>query len=101
MENYGIKRVSKISTGSKRYKNLNARIKQYCLDDVLDAIDKIKASDFLQGKNSRGWVITFDWFVLPNNFPKVLEGNYDNRSGTGNNNGDKTLQEFVQKWREA
>ncbi len=31
----------------------------------------------MKGKNKNGWVITFDWFVLPNNFPKVLEGNYD------------------------
>ena len=56
-----------------------ARIKQYGVDDVLKAIDNIRNSDFLQGKASkRPWVITFDWFVLPNNFPKVLEGQYNN-----------------------
>ena len=25
------------------------------------------------------WIITFDWFVKPSNFPKVLEGNYNRR----------------------
>ena len=25
-------------------------------------------------------MITFDWFVRPENFLKVLEGNYDNRA---------------------
>ena len=53
-----------------------ARIREYGVSNVLTAIDKIAVSDFLQGKNNKGWVITFDWFVLPSNFPKVFEGNY-------------------------
>jgi hypothetical protein len=78
LQNYGIKPISKLSNNSKRYQSLTARIKQYNTADILLAIDRIKQSDFLQGKNNNGWTITFDWFVLPNNFPKVLEGNYDN-----------------------
>lgn len=80
---YGIKQVSKLTSGTKRYDSLVARLNQYGLDDVLKAIENIKHSDFLQGRSSgkRQWVITFDWFVLPNNFPKVLEGQYSN-SGT-------------------
>lgn len=76
----GIKPVSRLDSTSKRYQSLAARIKQYGMDDVLAAIGKISSSDFLQGKNDTGWTITFDWFVRPNNFPKVLEGNYDNKS---------------------
>ncbi len=75
---YGIKAVSRVNSGTKRYDSLVARIRQYGIDDVLNAIGRIKHSDFLQGRNNSGWVITFDWFVLPNNFIKVLEGNYDN-----------------------
>lgn len=77
---YGIKPVSRLSAGTKRYDSLTARIKQYGLTDILNAIDNIRHSDFLQGKvnGNRQWVITFDWFVLPNNFPKVLEGQYNN-----------------------
>ena len=76
---FGIKPISKLTCESKRYRSLVARIKQYGVDDVLKAIDNIRNSDFLQGKASkRPWVITFDWFVLPNNFPKVLEGQYNN-----------------------
>ena len=77
---YGIKPVSRLSAGTKRYDSLTARIKQYGLNDVIKAIDNIRHSDFLQGKvnGNRQWVITFDWFVLPNNFPKVLEGQYNN-----------------------
>lgn len=77
---FGIKAVSRINSGTKRYDSLVARIKQYGIDDTLLAIDQIRDSDFLQGKNKNGWTITFDWFVLPNNFIKVLEGNYNNRS---------------------
>ena len=75
----GIKSISKMTSSSKRYQSLVARIKEYGVEDVLSAIDKIRDSKFLQGRtgSKRAWVITFDWFVLPNNFPKVLEGNYD------------------------
>lgn len=74
----GIRPVSKIGSGSKRYTSLLARIREYGIDAVLEAIEKIKESSFLQGKSGgkRQWMITFDWFVLPSNFPKVLEGNY-------------------------
>lgn len=83
LSDYGIKPVSKISKSSKRYQSLCARIKEHGVENVLKAIENIKHSDFLQGK-SKDWIITFDWFVKPNNFPKVLEGNYDNRD-SGNN----------------
>ena len=77
LSEYGIKSISKLTSGTKRYDNLVARLKKYGLDDVIKAIENIKHSDFLQG-NTGNWFITFDWFVKPNNFPKVLEGNYNN-----------------------
>ena len=96
LSEYGIKSVSKVSSGSKRYQNLVARIKQYGIDDVLKAIDNIRHSDFLQGKhNGRYWQITFDWFVLPSNFPKVLEDNY---SMNENNHKKEINQHDDSKW---
>ena len=68
---YGLRPVSKLTSGTKRAKCLNARIKEYGIDEVLAAIERIKNSDFLKGNNKSGWMITFDWFVLPNNFKKV------------------------------
>ena len=79
LSSLGIQSVSKLSNSSKRYKSLVARLKEYGIEDVLKAINNIRNSDFLTGKNKKGWQITFDWFVLPNNFPKVLEGNYLNK----------------------
>lgn len=94
LQNFGIKPITKLDSISKRYGSLVARIKQYSVDEVLEAIEKIKCSDFLQGKNNNGWTITFDWFVRPNNFPKVLEGNYDNKDFKGNG---KTESSYVEK----
>ena len=80
--------ISKISTLKKdtqRYKMLSQRINEYGADKVLEAIEQIKRSSFLLGKNDRGWTITFEWFVKPNNFIKVLEGNYiDKKINKGN-----------------
>ena len=77
LEKLGIKPVMKLGDGTKRKQSLMARLKSYTEDDFMKAIDNIRHSKFLQGGSRKGWVITFDWFVLPNNFPKVLEGNYN------------------------
>ena len=61
----------------KRLDLLRARIKEYSFDDVIHAISMIKNCPFLLGQNKRNWQITIDWFLRPNNFPKVLEGNYE------------------------
>lgn len=73
----GLQQVVKVTGSSKRGTMLRARVQEYGTDGVLEAIGKIRQSAFLQGQNEKGWVITFDWFVKPNNFLKVLEGNYD------------------------
>lgn len=77
----GVSAVSKLSPNTKRYNNLRSRMRDYGTENVLKAIDNIRHSDFLMGRKGDGWRITFDWFVLPNNFPKVLDGNYSNKEG--------------------
>ncbi len=79
LERHGIKAVTKITSGTKRHTLTQARIREYGLDTVLAAIGKIADSPFLCGNNPKGWQISYDWFVLPGNFAKVLEGNYDER----------------------
>ena len=75
----GLTEIKEIRAGSNRYKMLGARLKEYGEDKIIEAIEKAKASPFLTGRNNKGWAITFDWFLKPNNFIKVLEGNYDGR----------------------
>lgn len=79
------------SIGGQRLKWLQARLNEYGEQAILEAITKAAESDFLNGTNNKGWIATFDWFVRPNNFPKVLEGNYVNRTtnqSSGCSNGD-------------
>ena len=63
---------------------LKARINEFGIEKVIEAIESINNSDFLKGQNDRAWIITFDWFIKPNNFTKVLEGNYLNKGGAIN-----------------
>jgi len=67
------------SVANMRLEMLQARIAEHGIDAVYEAITNAAASSFLNGRNDRGFIATFDWIVRPNNFPKVLEGNYSDR----------------------
>ena len=83
-----------VSIKNNRLKALKARIKEFSKEDVFKAIGNIKESSFLQGKNDRSWTITFDWFLKPNNFIKVLEGNYkDKELNNGFNTNNSRIKE--------
>jgi hypothetical protein len=77
-----------VSINGKREGNVRARIREYGLEKVYEMITKASQSDFLNGKNRKGWRADFSWLFLPTNFQKVLEGNYDN----GQTNGTATTQ---------
>jgi predicted phage replisome organizer len=79
LEEFGITPVKRMT--SKREQAVKARIRQNHMDDILEAIENIRHSSFLQGQNKEGWMITFDWFLKPGNFAKVFEGNYLDKSG--------------------
>jgi predicted phage replisome organizer len=79
LEEFGIAPVKRMT--SKREQAAKARIRQNQMEDILEAIENIRHSSFLQGQNKDGWMITFDWFLKPGNFAKVFEGNYLDKSG--------------------
>ena len=83
LQEVGINPIRDIKPSSKRYQLLKGRIREYGIDEVLNAINNVSNSDFLRGENNRGWMITFDWFVKPNNFLKTLEGNYNKEGQHG------------------
>lgn len=91
----GVNPVMKVTLDSTRGKMLRARVKEYGVDKVIEAINRISSSPFLMGSNDRGWQITFEWFVKPNNFIKVLEGNYDARQGSSSGGKGKTPRSFT------
>lgn len=64
---------------NNRKKSIKARWLQYgCKLDIFEeTFQKAEQSNFLKGKNDRGWIATFDWLMNEHNMAKVLEGNYD------------------------
>ena len=79
------------SIKGKRLDSLHARIKEYSKDDVLTVIENVKYSDFLKGNNNRNWTADIDWILKPNNFIKVLEGNYNKSKGIEKKNNPSSL----------
>lgn len=75
----GLNPIRGIMPGTTRRQLLNGRISQYGLPTVLQAIENVRGSDFLNGQNGRGFTATIDWFLKPTNFQKTLDGNYNNR----------------------
>ena len=72
----GLKTIIRIDAGTERGRQTKARIQDFGVDAVLEAIENVRNSDFLCGKNKKKWTATYDWFISPSNFQKVLEGNY-------------------------
>lgn len=61
----------------ERQKAVRARIREYGKEAFGTVVEKAATSAFLNGRNNKNFIATFDWLVRPTNFPKVLEGNYD------------------------
>lgn len=62
-----------------RVKKIRARIKENSKEEVFQMIKNAAGSSFLAGQNKNDWQANFDWLFRPNNFVKVLEGNYNNK----------------------
>lgn len=62
----------------KRMSSVRARIREHGKEAFSEMVRKATASDFLKGGSKSGFRATFDWLVLPSNFQKVIEGNYEN-----------------------
>lgn len=69
-------KVQKIS--ERRKTAIKARLKDYTIDEFRKAFTNAENSDFLRGKNNRGWRADFDWLMNENHLAKAYEGNYDN-----------------------
>ena len=80
---------------------------QYSLEEIREVFEKANKSKFLQGSNDRGWSATFDWIITPENFEKIMAGNYDNSESQkssyhdykhGNYNFEALEYESKHKW---
>lgn len=79
MKGKGIQQVAIIT--SERRQAFDRLVSQTGVnkDCVKQAIKNAAESDFLNGKGPKGWVASFDWMMMPQNFQKVLENNYRNK----------------------
>ena len=78
----------------KRKKAINNLFKEYSAEELLQAIDKIHISKFMQGDNKNKWQVTFDWLIKKANLLKVLEGNYDDKINAEIKNNANTNNKF-------
>lgn len=87
----------KLKITDKRKRVINNLLKEYSAEEVLQAMEKVHTSSFLQGNNKTGWQISFDWFINKSNFLKVLEGNYDDKANSNNSEKEKNFQNYQEK----
>ncbi len=77
-EELGLSKIKMLT--DKRKRKLDVLLKKYSIEEIIEAMEKIKESDFLQGKTS-DWQMTFDDFVEERKFLKLLEDGYRNKNG--------------------
>lgn len=84
--------VAKIT--NKRARAIDSILAQYEKTEIFKVFGMVNESQFLTGING-GWRANFDWLMKVDNFQKVLEGNYTNRTPpkTAINRGNKPLVE--------
>ena len=88
----------------KRREAVGARNRKYGKEALRKVVLNAAVSPFLNGENEKSWVADFNWLFKPNNFVKVLEGNYNHvvspsktnghGTGTDNNNGYRTSEDI-------
>jgi len=83
-----------LKINDKRKKAIKILLNEYTAEELLQAMDKIHISKFLQGDNKNNWQITFDWLINKSNLLKVLEGNYDDKTNTETKNNVNTNKKF-------
>lgn len=81
-EELGLAKIKEIT--NKRLAHVKRRLKEPNFD-FIKIIEQVKRSDFLKGKNDRGWKVDFDFiFGSTDNYLKILEGKYEtNRTNNG------------------
>lgn len=94
-----------VKIGGQRKERLLARVKEYSKEALMKAVINAATAPFLNGASDKPFVASLDWIVRPNNFPKVLEGNYNHTvinpntqlyGTSSSNNGYRTAEDLRQ-----
>lgn len=75
-----VRNPEKTEIGQRIAKDIKARTKgnQLTNDGWVSLFDYVSKSDFLNGRNDRGWKASLDWIVSKANFGKILSQKYQN-----------------------
>lgn len=79
-----------IKITNQRKAAIGNRLKEHGIDRIKEMLTNVSESDFLQGINKNNWTADFDWLFKPQNFIKVLEGNYKNKTNGNSQNFKRT-----------
>lgn len=71
-----VRPIRAITEGTQRHRRLGVLLEDYGEQAVREAIARLFATPYTNGGSRIGWLPTFDWFIQPDNFQKVLEGNF-------------------------
>ena len=66
----------------KRISLVKARLKDYKAEQIKEIFIKAESSEFLRNGSGTWKGANFDWILNPNNFIKIMEGNYDNKQNS-------------------
>ena len=101
MKEYGAQIPCILKIEGKRRQALIARYNESGVDAIKAVVINAASSSFLNGGSERPFVANFDWIFRPNNFQKILEGNYKNKILISNfdQNGTnrQTMQERIEQ----
>ena len=73
---YNLSKIKKIT--DKRKKAIDKFLKEYTQEQFEEICAKANESNFLTGKNDRGWKADFDFLLRTDKATSILEGKYDN-----------------------
>jgi hypothetical protein len=76
---HGLKQVVKMT--AERIDRLDARITEHGAEALVAGINMIPTFPFLLGQGENGWRASFDWFLRPDSFAHVVEGDYEPHKG--------------------
>lgn len=77
------RRLSKVeAVPEKRRRAIKAVLKDFKMDQIVTALNRVRQCPGLLGRNDRGWVANVTWLLRPDTITKIMEGNYDHWTPT-------------------
>lgn len=81
----------------KRKKAIEKLMKKYTFEDAKEVFTKSEESDFLTGRNDRGWKADIDFIIREDKFLNILEGKYDGKKKSVSAEGSLKLDRKADK----